>query len=55
MGVVGELGGSCIRDYMDLLGSGASAAPCEPLTFFPFFVVGALGLGPRAARCMDAG
>jgi hypothetical protein len=37
---------------MDLLGSGASAASREPLACF--FVVGALGLGPRTTRCMDA-
>lgn len=40
---MGELSGSCIRDYMDLLGSGVSAAPCESLSFF----LCTLGLGPR--------
>jgi len=31
---VGGLGRSCIRDYIDLLSSRTSAAPCEPLAFF---------------------
>lgn len=30
---MGGLGESCTRDYMDLLGSGVSAAPCELLAF----------------------
>jgi hypothetical protein len=42
---VGGLGGGLYRDYIDLLGSGASATPCEPLAVFLFRC---WHFGPRA-------